>query len=97
MHKPVKSHIKYMQNPDVSYTVESSGLILINKRTGDKYSIGYPQAAVWDLIIKNYTFDKIARMISNILIVTKSHANSIVLDSLEFLYKKGLILEGSNG
>jgi hypothetical protein len=97
MQNPENSNIVYRQNPDVSYIVESNSLILINARTGNKLVIDYPQAAVWDLIIKNYTFDMIVRMISNILLITGNQSKSLIVDTLEYLYDKGFLLKSENG
>ncbi len=97
MQNPENRNIVYRQDPDVSYTVESNGLILINARTGNKLVIDYPQAAVWDLIIKNYTPGMIVRMISNILLITRNQSKSIIRDTLESLYDKGFLLKSKNG
>jgi len=90
-------NINYRQNPDVRYIIESSGLILINTRSGNKLAIDYPQAAVWDLLIKNYAPDLMIRMISNILLISRTQAKSIILDTLESLYRKGFLLKSKNG
>jgi hypothetical protein len=58
---------KFQIHSDVCYTVDSSGVSVINKDNHKAIFISYPEAAVWLVLNQKYTQDKSISLIGAIL------------------------------
>jgi hypothetical protein len=83
--------MKYKLNPDFSYYIDLYDIIIINKKTQTQLVIKYPDAAVLALMLKNYPYPKIIRMISKIALVTPKHAEGLTKDSLTFFTNNNIL------
>ena len=55
--------------------------------------IKYPEAAVWDLISRSYTQEKVVKMLTYIVSCNQLEANKIVKAALETWVKDGFLLK----
>ena len=79
---------------NISYVVNMYDIQIIDRQTNQAITLGYPEAAVFDLLIKEYPCEKIIQMISYIVHCAKSHAESILNDTLNKLIQKNFIRQG---
>lgn len=82
----------YHFNADFSYCVDIQDVKLFNKTTNKTLILNYPEAAVLDLLIKQYPLKTVIRMLSKIGFYTESHAESIVGDTLDFLIQNNVLV-----
>jgi len=76
VHRP--SDATYRCGPDVAYAVESTGIVLMGEPDGPVRHLGYPEAAVWDLISRRYTFDRTVAMLRAIASLDACEAEHVV-------------------
>ena len=50
--------------PDVFWTVQSAGVLVLNARTGVSAELRYPEAAVWDLLMRGRDRMRMVRILS---------------------------------
>lgn len=56
----------YSCQSEVVWTVESYSLLLIRRDTGAQLTLGYPEAALWDLLSRKTPLEKIIQMLAAI-------------------------------
>jgi hypothetical protein len=49
--------------PSVRWAVEDEGILVIDTGSGASHFLGYPDAAVWDLLARDYSGSRLARML----------------------------------
>jgi hypothetical protein len=86
----------YRCKDDVSWAVETHGIILLNHRMRKTRFLSYPHAAVWDLISRGYTRNKVVRMLSAISSKKIWEAERLLIESLEDLAAAGFLTIGEN-
>jgi hypothetical protein len=82
--------------PEVRYVVESAGIRLIDTGTGAEHTLGYPEAAVWDMAARGYDSGRIATCLEQIAWVTPTHAAEIVRDTFAMLHERGFVCQGAD-
>lgn len=90
------STIEYYCAPQVTWAVETEGIILINKHNGMVCLLNYPKAAVWDLISQRYSYNQTISLVSLICSLDRDVAERLVLESLEGWVKAGFLVKESN-
>ena len=94
---PDGSRAVYRKATGVSWAVEADELILSNGQ-GTVRRLGYPKAAVWDLISRGYPFDKVVTMMTFIAAVDADQARALVVTSLAEWVRAGyLCRDGEHG
>ncbi|MBN2103541.1 hypothetical protein JW835_05815 [bacterium] len=83
--------MRYQLNPDFSYCVDIRDIKLISRRDNTRICLPYPQAAVFDLLLKGYSQQAMERMMAKIALVTESHAAGLIRDTLDDLMEKKVI------
>lgn len=81
----------YRFNPDIVYYVNISGIQLHDKKNSRVIDLEYPEAAVFDLLMKKLPDDKIIRMISEIFPENQADAEKIFRDTTGFLLQNKII------
>ena len=56
----------YQGARDISWTVETTGLLLMRPGSGVCCRLAYPEAAIWDFVTRGYDLQRVARMIRHI-------------------------------
>lgn len=56
----------YHCHPEVIWAVESARLTLIRRNTGTRLALGYPEAALWDLLGREVSLQRAIRMMAAI-------------------------------
>jgi hypothetical protein len=82
----------YTFNPDIVYCVELHDVKLFNKKTNQSLTLNYPEAAIFDLLVKEYPHLTMIRMLSKIGFMTESHAESLLNDTLDFLMQHNVFI-----
>ncbi len=89
---PVTINTKFKFKTGLSYHVNISDIEIIDQESGMRTTLNYPEAAVLDLLIKEYPSQTVTQMISKICFCTISHAQSIIIDTIESLLQFNLII-----
>jgi hypothetical protein len=84
---------EFHSHPHVSWIVETRGIHIINKQTNRTCFLNYPRAAIWDLMTRDNSFDRIITFISIISSVNRIKARQLVCESVEEWIKKGFLLK----
>ena len=87
--------VKYLLNPEIRYYVNISGIQLDDKK-GHVVSLDYPEAAVFDLLLKKLPDEKIISMLSKIYPGNSSDPVKIFSDTVDLLVKHKIIITDHN-
>lgn len=79
-------------NPCISYCVDSADIKILNKTTHTCFTLPYPQAAIWDFIIKGYSLPRIVKLTSAIAHIDQSHAITLVQDFMDYLIQREILI-----
>ena len=88
---PAAKADSYQCPDDVGWSVEIDTIRLIDQRTGSVCLLGYPEAAIWDLISRGYGFDDLVRLLGVIASISASQAKRLVLHTVEDFVQKGFL------
>jgi hypothetical protein len=77
--------------PGVEWSVERYELLL-RKPGGEFDRIGYPQAAIWDLLSRNYDWNETVKMMVHIAGLNAESAEALVAESIQTWKAKGLLI-----
>jgi len=96
--RKVQATISYQCAPHVVWSVERKGVLLLNQNSGSILHLDYPQAAVWNLISKSYSFDQTIPMLCAIASMNTAQAKQLVVESLDVWIQAGfLTMRDKNG
>lgn len=87
-----KSMMKFRCPGEVKWVVAKGGLHLIHIHSGDRLTLAYPQAAVWDLISRGYTVERTAAMVAMIARLDETSARKLVWESLDNWVQLGFLV-----
>jgi hypothetical protein len=87
----VKSVTSYLIPAFIQWTVEEGGILLIDTKSNRTHLLGYPQAAVWALINRGYSAEKITSMLCAIASSGQDQVKAMMRDSLEEWLELGCI------
>ena len=88
----MRASVVFQPDPDTRFVVEPAGVRLV--RGQSETTLGYPEAAIWDMAVRGYDLAKIVDTLQHIIGVTPAHAEQVVLDTLQMLSERGF---GSQG
>jgi hypothetical protein len=86
------SVMKFRCPGEVNWVVAEGGLHLIHIRKGDRLTLAYPQAAVWDLISRGYTVERTATMVAMIAGLEETSARKLVRECLDNWVQLGFLV-----
>jgi hypothetical protein len=81
----------YQCTASTRWTIETHGIALVNQETGTTCFLKYPQAAIWDLIARNYPYPRIIRMLQAITSLQKEEVQTMLRKSLDMWVKNGFL------
>ena len=90
--KPM-TNMTYECADSTRWAVETRGIALVNQETEATCFLKYPQAAIWDLIARNYPYTSIIRMLQAITSLQEAEVQAILLKSLDTWVKAGFLIE----
>jgi hypothetical protein len=73
----------------VSWVVEPQGVVLINALQARRRCLAYPEAAVWDLLTRAYSEEKICSMLELIVGISPQEAAKLVGSCLDAWAEEG--------
>ncbi len=77
--------------PGIRWTVDQSGIVLINENSGESCFAGYPEAALWDLMQRGYSFAKIVELFSSIIMENEAIAEEIAAVTFRRWIEQGFL------
>jgi hypothetical protein len=87
--------MKYSLAPGVHWVVNRFSLAITDAR-GEALTLDYPEAAIWDLFSRSYSYGKVVSMTAYIASLTPEMAAAVVRRSVDDWVARGL-LEPSAG
>jgi hypothetical protein len=81
-------------HPAVVWAVESVGLVLIRRDTSKRAVLGYPEAALWDLLSRATPMKRLIPMMAAIAGLTPGSACSWVGTTMQTWAREGWIIAG---
>lgn len=85
--------MKFNFNSAVAYYVNIKGIQVHDKGNGRIIELYYPEAAVFDLMIKKLPEDKIIRMLSIIFPDRSAEAEKIFNDTLKLFIRHNIVIK----
>lgn len=82
----------YRLSPTVRWAVERFTLRLTDAR-GQVAILGYPDAAIWDLLSRGYPYPKVVSMMTHIAGLDEGEASSAVRSAISAWVKGGFLQE----
>ncbi len=84
--------MRYRFNADFSYCVDIQDVKLVDKKGKKVLTLHYPEAAIFDLLIKRYPHNTMIRMMAHIGLLTETHAENLIRDTIDFLVQHRVLL-----
>ena len=84
----------YHLNDDFSYCVNIQDIQFINHNEHLYFTLHYPEAAIFDLIFKGYGKKSMVRMMTKIALVSETHAEDLIRDTINILIENKVIETG---
>ena len=75
----------------IRWSVESKGVVLINPDKNEALQLGYPEAALWDLIQRSYSFEKTVKLLSAITLEDEKSTVVFLMKTLQQWVEKGIL------
>lgn len=85
---------RWRHAPHMAWVVEVDGVVLMDNLTGALHRLGYPDAAVWDLVGREPTVSGLAIKIGPIAALDPKAAEFYVVRKLEEWAEAGLLVAG---
>ncbi len=85
------TNMAYQCAASTRWAVDIRGIALANQETGVTCFLKYPQAAIWDLIARNYPYAHIIRMLEAITLRQEAEVLAILRESLDTWVKNGFL------
>lgn len=89
--RPVAS---YRCHPEVAWAVESVGLTLIRRDTGRRLALGYPEAALWELLSREVPLPRLTGMMAAIAGLELQAARAWVTETIGRWVQGGWLVQG---
>jgi hypothetical protein len=87
---------EYRAAEQVRWAVEAAGVVLIDGVTGAATTLGYPEAAIWDLITRGDSRERIAAKLCAIAGLEPAAAHRLLLDTVAAWREAGFLAAGES-
>lgn len=84
----------YLINKDIKWSVENTGVYLINVKKGEGLFLEYPEAALWDFLSSSVPGDNIISMVEAISGMNREMTEVWIEDTLLKWEREGLVVKG---
>jgi hypothetical protein len=82
----------YRCNEGVRWAVTTGGILLLHIPDGEKVFLKYPQAVVWDLVSRGYSYEQTKSMLRTITSLDEKQAAELLVSCLEGWVKEGFLI-----
>jgi hypothetical protein len=82
----------YQCAPHIKWAVDTQGIMLMNQDTAEVHRLANPQAAVWDLITREYPYPKTVGMLAAIAALDETAAEHLLMESLQAWTEAGILI-----
>lgn len=90
--------LSWRQASHMAWSVEFDGLALVDTSKGTVLRLGYPRAALWDLMGRDRSLPGIVSKMSAIAALDMEHAERLVRETVREWVEAGLLVaEGERG
>ena len=86
-------HKEYQCASNTCWIVEQQGILLINTSENRYSRLHYPEAAIWDLLTRNWPYAHLLRMLAVIFSLNSDEAVLLLEQSLEQWIANGWLIE----
>jgi hypothetical protein len=59
-----RAHPERRVHPETTWAVVSSGVVLVRRDIGQTLALGYPEAALWDFVVRDIPMDRVRQMVA---------------------------------
>ncbi|MBI4612792.1 MAG: hypothetical protein HY720_04205 [Planctomycetes bacterium] len=87
----------YRSLSGVAWSVEHSGLTLVRDGDGKILHLGYPEAALWDLLCRRRPLEATIRMVAAIARLETQAARKWTFDTIQTWVREGWVVESGGG
>ena len=87
-----RGSIRIRCEPHIKWSVESKGVVLIHPERNEVLKLKYPEAAVWDLIQRSYSFEKTVKLLSAITLEDEKTTMVFLMKTLQEWVEKGMLI-----
>ncbi len=84
--------LSYTTSPQVAWTVQPKGIRIIDEVTRAGFDLGYPAAAVWDLLQRSYPAAQLVVMVAALARVGQAEAEGLVRESVAAWVRSGWLV-----
>ena len=88
--------ITYQCAPHTKWAVDIRGILLMNEESGTVCLLLYPQAAIWDVISRGYSYAQTVRMVCAITSLQADEVEKLLVKSLEAWTRAGFLIKTPN-
>lgn len=82
---------EYRPAESTRWAVENTGVLLINAASGATRFLGYPQAAIWDLVARGDSRARVADKLCAIAGLTREEADALAAEVASMLCAEGFL------
>ena len=83
---------QYILSDQVKYTCEVNCVKIFREDTHDMLIISYPEAALWDMVLQNYSLSEMAKMMTAIMQKNKSEMENWIALTIQTWINIGLLM-----
>ena len=88
---------EYRAAEQVRWAVEPGGVTLIDGTTGAATILGYPQAAIWDFLVRGESAEQMSAKLCAIASLDAAAAQVLVRETVAAWRQAGLLAPGESG
>ena len=88
--------VTYQCAPYIRWVVELHGIVVINEKSGAVCSVQYPEAAIWDMISRKYSYEQIVPILCAITSSSSHEVEKLLVESLEQWTETGFLIKTEN-
>lgn len=92
-----RGSVRWSCGPHILWSVLDDGLLVINRRSGATRRMGYPEAAVWDLLSRGRSMDQVHAFLGAVLKTDQARAQLRMDRFLELWSEAGFFEEDRLG
>jgi hypothetical protein len=76
-----------------AWTVENTAIRIVDRATGEECVVGYPEAALWDMLMLGYSFDAMLDVVTRLIGCSRRCAGALMRRTIRIWEKKGFLTE----
>lgn len=70
--------VRYVLAPGCSWVADARGILVLDELARDACALGYPEAAIWELLLRGHSSEEAARLLQWIADLSPEEAQDLV-------------------